>query len=294
MTLPDFEAWAVFAKVAETGSFARAAPALGVSGPTVSKAIARLEKRLGTQLLHRTSRRLSLTQTGQGAFEQARRILATGEALEADVSDQASTPRGVVRVAAPMSFGVAARRGRCCRNSWSNILLEVGIDLHLSDAQQVDREPAAAFVPWPWRIAKLTGRLRPCGPAARRCTKVLPPAGRPRPGYFQRHGRPTHPRDLEQHRALIYTNTPSPTSGASSTRRKASSPSGPRRLPREQRRSPDPRPAARHGRGDAARSSLVWRELANSRLEEALPGLGGCPRSRSTSSARQALSGRPA
>ncbi|MDR3529699.1 MAG: LysR family transcriptional regulator [Rhodopila sp.] len=192
--LPDMEAMAIFAKVVETRGITAAANDLGLSAPTVSKALARLEQRLGSRLLNRTSRRLVLTDAGRQLADRAARLLADAEAAEDAMVAQSAAPHGLVRVAAPMSFGL----GKIAQILPEFLALypEVSIDLHLSDAL-VD------VIGDGFDMALRIGVLPDSSLLARR----LAPVSRmivAAPAYLERRGRPSHPAQLADHDCFGY------------------------------------------------------------------------------------------
>ncbi|MFD2204294.1 LysR family transcriptional regulator [Kiloniella antarctica] len=131
----DLNEMAVFATVVENESFTASAKILGLSKSAVSKQVSRLEDRLGIRLLNRTTRRLSLTEAGGVFFEKCQTVMSVAEQAEYAVSRLSNVPRGLLKINAPMSFGI--KRMAPLLSSFREQFPEVEIDLVLND-QVVD------------------------------------------------------------------------------------------------------------------------------------------------------------
>lgn len=200
MRLPDFEAWAIFAKVAELGSFARAAEDIQLSKPTVSKAIGRLEQALGVALFNRNSRHMSLTEMGRMLLGHANRILAEAEAAETEAKGGTQRPSGLIRIAAPVTFGI--RHLSPVLPAFLAQYPDIDITIDFSDAL-VD------LVADGYDVALRIASLADSSLRARKLSdvQILMVAS---PDYLDRVGRPNHPRDLETQKSFVYTNMSAP------------------------------------------------------------------------------------
>jgi DNA-binding transcriptional LysR family regulator len=185
----------VFARVATLGSFSAAARALSLSQTMVTKHVVAIEDRLGVKLLHRTTRRLRLTEAGRRYLASCERILTEIEEADALAAADRIEPRGTLRLNVPLAFGV--REIAPALAEFMALYPTLTIDLGLND-RVVD------LIEERWDLAIRIGRLKDSTMIARRlapCRMVLCAA----PAYLALRGRPQRIHDLKAHNCLCYT-----------------------------------------------------------------------------------------
>lgn len=185
----------VFAAVVDCGSFAAAADRLDISRAMASKYIAHLEEHLGTRLLQRTTRKLTLTETGTVYYERCVQILADIAEAEEGAAHLTEAPRGTLRLTVPVSFGLL-HMGTLI-SDYLKRYPDVRIDVLLADRrvdlieEGLDLAVRIGSLPESGLIAKRLGsdRIAICGA----------------PAYLKQHGLPKIPADLAKHNCLTYS-----------------------------------------------------------------------------------------
>lgn len=191
---------AVFCRVVETGSFTAAADGLERSKGAVSKAVSRLETHLGARLLHRTTRRQTLTEAGQSFYARASRVIEELEEAARDVGEHAERPRGHLRISAPTFFGaeILSHHLGEFRRRYPDITLEIVQVNRFVDLVE-ERFDAAIRMSAPSDSSLVMRRLA-----------EVPVVFCAAPSYLEQHGRPKIPEDLRSHECLIYTEMAKP------------------------------------------------------------------------------------
>jgi DNA-binding transcriptional LysR family regulator len=185
----------VFVRVADAGSFTKAAAALGVSKSYASRVVSELEDRLGARLLQRTTRRVALTDVGTVFRDRCRRILEELHDAETAVIDQQSEPRGTLRVTLPIRFGIEFIAPAAAEFAATHEELEVEL---VHEDRRVD------LVEEGFDLAIRIGALSDSTLVARKLGPshaVLCAS----PKYLAKRGTPARPEDLRRHECLLYT-----------------------------------------------------------------------------------------
>jgi len=185
----------VFIKVVQEGSFSQAAKKLGMPNSTVSAKVSSLEKRLGVTLIQRTTRKLSITEPGKAYFKRCIQGLEEIESAESELANVQGEPQGLLRITGPVELGssilpdiLAEFCSKYPKVRTEVILTDRRVDL-LSES--VDLAIRAGELKDSTLIAKKLG-----------AAYFVPVAS---PKYLKNKGTPSHPRDLRNHRCLIYS-----------------------------------------------------------------------------------------
>lgn len=182
----------LFVRLASTHNISLAGHELGLSPAVASSHINKLEHGLGVRLVHRTTRKVSLTEEGEAFLPHAEEVLSTVQAARASVGAEGASPRGTLRITAPASFGrmhlVPALKGFLDRYP------DLTVDFRLSDS-------IVDLVEGGFDIAIRNSELKDSTLIARK----LAPDNRmlcAAPGYLAEHGEPSSPRDLKNHQCV--------------------------------------------------------------------------------------------
>ena len=185
-----------FVRVAETGSFARAAERMGLSKPVLSRRVARLEEQLGARLLTRTARGAQPTEIGESYYARAANILAELEAAQEVVAEAVTQVAGSIRLSAPISFGTRYLGPALSDFARANPRVELDVSL---DDRTVD------LVGGGFDLAVRIGDLKDSALIARKLAPIRAIAVAS-PAYLEARGRPQKPADLNDHELLFYAN----------------------------------------------------------------------------------------
>ncbi len=249
-----------FVAVVDAGSFAGASDALGFSRAAVSRHVGQLETRLGVRLLHRTTRRLSLTEEGEIFYTRCRELLADVEEAESEISSRSGAVSGLLRVNVPVSFGIGhlAPLWGPFRDRHPKVRLDITHSDRVADLVEEGYDLAIRIAALP-SSTLISRRLA--------TTRVVPCAS---PAYLAGNGTPRHPGDLKGHAIIGYSYL------ASGDEWQFEGPDGPVSVKTQ--------PCIRANSGDACRAAalahqgialqptfLVGEDLADGKLVELMP-----------------------
>jgi DNA-binding transcriptional LysR family regulator len=190
-----FDAMQVFVRVIEKGSFSAVAKERGIGQPAVSKQISGLEDELGTELIHRTSRSISLTEAGRDFYESSLRILDDFESATSRIGRGQTTPKGLIRITVPPTFA------RLHMVSKLPAFFAAYPDMAVEMAAS---ESPATIIQDGYDLAIHSGDLPDSSLVARRFAQTMIILVTT-PQYLTHHGAPESPEDLSRHRAVVFT-----------------------------------------------------------------------------------------
>ena len=191
------QAMHLFVRVAELSSFSAVAQQMGLARSAVTRQIAALEQHLGIKLMVRSTRRLMLTSAGSAYLEKCRVILNLVEAAETGVAEERQTPRGMIRISLPLTYGLM--RVAPILLDFARRYPEVQLDMDYTDRRVNLIEEAIDL------SVRITSRLGATEIARRIGSSQLQTVASP--AYLAEHGTPLHPSELLHHECLSYTTT---------------------------------------------------------------------------------------